>query len=103
MLWYALLWELVGVSFSTVTANGVEAVPSEGGTGWGLNAVPEPAPKGDELVLPNGLAVACPEEKRLPPVAPAPKAAGFDWPKLKPDVVLFAFPKPPVPPKAGVV
>lgn len=74
MLWYELLWLLVGLSFSTVGANGVEAVPSEGGTGCVLSAVPEPAPKGDELVAPKALFVLVPEEKRLPPVVPEPKA-----------------------------
>ena len=100
ILWYALLWLLVGVSFSSVVAKGVEAVPSEGGTGCVLSAVPEPAPKGDELAPPKVLFVPCPDEKRPPPVVPEPNGAGFDWPKLKPGVVLLAFPKLPELPKA---
>jgi len=68
-------------------ANGVDAVPSDGGTGWLLRAVPEP----NVLVVPKPLVVPeppCP--KRGVELVVLPNAGLLALlPKLKDDVVLL--------------
>jgi hypothetical protein len=79
-----------------VGANGVEAVPSDDGTGWLLRAVPDPEPpNGEELAAPKPPVVPCPlRPKSPPPVAAEPKADVLFWLKLKPEPVLLLAPKP---------
>ena len=76
-----------------VGAYGTDAVPSEGGTGWLLRAVPLPAlPKG--LVDPKPLVVPeppCPNKGAE--LVDAPKAGFAAPPKLKPELLVLP-PKP---------
>lgn len=100
MLWYALLVGPVP-SFSICGANDVDAVPSDGGTGW-FRAVPEPK----ALVVPKPLVVPeppCPNRGVELVVLPNAGLLAL-LPKLKDEVaLLLLLPKalvlpPPNPP-----